>query len=284
MEWNKENTIELIEVYKKYHILWDPKHRDHYNKFRKQDAWEEIAKQIGRSVDDCKKKMDYLLTALRREKMKMKKSTGIGKVADEVYKSSWFAFDSMMFLWEKNKPKSPLNTLPKASIQEETAMEVTEGKETSVSLETSWNETSEVNSNMPTAAKCLVTSAPIGSSKRKKLKALKEQCLHKAFKVLQNTSEKDDCYHFGNLVASKLRMYDEIARCGIEGDILNIFARASAGYYNRVTVMPSFIMEESHSSYSVSSAFSDSPNSQPQQQIKSNSSPVPKSFPKPRSP
>lgn len=79
MEWNKEEVINFIEIYRKYELLWDPKHRDHYNKILKQDAWEEIAKEVNRSVDECKKKMEYLLAALRREKMKMTKTTGTGK-------------------------------------------------------------------------------------------------------------------------------------------------------------------------------------------------------------
>ena len=78
MEWSKEDIKKLIETYQKRDLIWDPKHVHHYNKQRKQDAWEEIAKEMGTSVDVCKK-MEYLLAALRREKMKMKKSTGTGK-------------------------------------------------------------------------------------------------------------------------------------------------------------------------------------------------------------
>lgn len=79
MEWSKEDTIRFINIYHKRHLIWDPKHPDHYNKLRKQDAWEEVAKEMGKSVEECKKKMEYLLAALRRERMKMKKSTGNGK-------------------------------------------------------------------------------------------------------------------------------------------------------------------------------------------------------------
>ena len=51
----------------------------HFNKIRKQDAWEELGKEMNRPVDECKKKMENLLSSLRREKMKMRKSSGIGK-------------------------------------------------------------------------------------------------------------------------------------------------------------------------------------------------------------
>jgi len=46
----------------------------HFNKIRKQDAWEELGK-----VDECKKKMKNLLSSLRQEKMKMRKSSATGK-------------------------------------------------------------------------------------------------------------------------------------------------------------------------------------------------------------
>ncbi|XP_066978160.1 uncharacterized protein [Macrobrachium rosenbergii] len=110
MEWSKEETIRFIEAYQKRELIWDPRHVAHYNKHRKQDAWEEVAKEMGTSVDVCKKKMEYLLAALRREKMKIKKSTGTGKGVHEVYTSSWFAFDSLKFLWDKNKPKPASST------------------------------------------------------------------------------------------------------------------------------------------------------------------------------
>jgi len=51
----------------------------HFNKIRKQDAWEEQGKEVNRPVDERKKKMENLLSSLRREKMKMRKSSGTGK-------------------------------------------------------------------------------------------------------------------------------------------------------------------------------------------------------------
>jgi len=43
----------------------------HFNKIRKQDAWEELGKEMNRPVDEFKKKTENLLSSLRREKMKM---------------------------------------------------------------------------------------------------------------------------------------------------------------------------------------------------------------------
>lgn len=60
-------------------ILWNPKNPHHFNRLKKNDAWEEIARDTERSIEHCKKKkVEYLVSALKREKMKMKKRMGKG--------------------------------------------------------------------------------------------------------------------------------------------------------------------------------------------------------------
>jgi predicted neutral ceramidase superfamily lipid hydrolase len=60
-------------------LLWDTKNPLYYNKIKKNDAWEEIAVELHTTVDECKKKMNALLSALRREKAKIKRSQGTGR-------------------------------------------------------------------------------------------------------------------------------------------------------------------------------------------------------------
>ena len=55
MEWTQESVIELIELYKRKRIIWGPKNPMHFNKIRKQDALEELGKEMNRTVDECKK-------------------------------------------------------------------------------------------------------------------------------------------------------------------------------------------------------------------------------------
>jgi hypothetical protein len=52
MEWTQENVIEFIELYKRKEIIWDPKHPMHFNKIKKQDAREELGKEMNRPVDE----------------------------------------------------------------------------------------------------------------------------------------------------------------------------------------------------------------------------------------
>jgi hypothetical protein len=62
MESSQETVIQFIDGYKKKAIILDPKHPLHFNKTKKHDAWEELAKEINRRVDECKKKMECLLS------------------------------------------------------------------------------------------------------------------------------------------------------------------------------------------------------------------------------
>jgi hypothetical protein len=78
MEWKNEKTAELIEVYKAKTVQWDTKNPK-YNKVAKNDAWTELADTLEADVEDCKKKMQSLLSSLRREKAKVSNSQRTGK-------------------------------------------------------------------------------------------------------------------------------------------------------------------------------------------------------------
>jgi hypothetical protein len=44
----------------------------HFNKIKKQDAREELAKEINSPVNECKKKIENIFWSLRRGQMRMK--------------------------------------------------------------------------------------------------------------------------------------------------------------------------------------------------------------------
>jgi hypothetical protein len=60
VEWPQENDMEFIKLYKRKELIWDPMH---FNKIKKQDAWEELRKEMNRPIDECKKKMENLLSS-----------------------------------------------------------------------------------------------------------------------------------------------------------------------------------------------------------------------------
>jgi len=52
MEWIQESIIEFIEIYKRKEVIWDPKHPTHFYTIIKQDAWEELRKEMNSPVDE----------------------------------------------------------------------------------------------------------------------------------------------------------------------------------------------------------------------------------------
>lgn len=79
MNLNKEDVVRFIQEYEKHSVLWNSKDKWHFNKNRKNRAWDEIAKCINISVEDAKKKISSLLGSFRREKAKGWKTLGAGK-------------------------------------------------------------------------------------------------------------------------------------------------------------------------------------------------------------
>jgi len=70
----------------------------------------------------------------------------------------------------------------------------------------------------------------------RKKKKMEYQHLEKVFELLtacSNQSMNDECQHFGNMIAAKLRNYNEAIRCVIESEIMIIFLNANRGLYER---------------------------------------------------
>jgi len=89
MEWSNENVLLLIEKYRESELLWNAKHQFYYHKIKKNDAWEEIASEFNTTAEEVKKKINTLLSALRREKMKIRKSLVTGR---GTYSYNFFSF------------------------------------------------------------------------------------------------------------------------------------------------------------------------------------------------
>lgn len=75
MEWTEETALKLIENYKLYKHLWDPKDREYFKKEKKVAGWNKIARAVGKSAESCKKKVASLLATYRKERNKVIKSS-----------------------------------------------------------------------------------------------------------------------------------------------------------------------------------------------------------------
>lgn len=104
MEWTDKRSLQLISLYEKNPILWDPSHGEYKIIKKKNDVWNQIAKIMKFEVHEIRKKMESLLSLFRRQR-RVSNAPGTGD--NEVNYSRWFAFQAMQFLNEKFKSKTP---------------------------------------------------------------------------------------------------------------------------------------------------------------------------------
>ncbi|KAL3288938.1 hypothetical protein HHI36_003382 [Cryptolaemus montrouzieri] len=95
--WTDNNTLILVDEYRRHSCLWDP--ADPYFKImnRKNDAWREVAAALQCSVHETKRKMASVLASFRRERKREGRST-------------WFAFKHLTFLLDKFNSKKKKST------------------------------------------------------------------------------------------------------------------------------------------------------------------------------
>lgn len=97
MELTNELTIEFINIYEKYPILWDPMHLNHKNRNYINDAWNDIAKEVRMdiSIEVLKKKKESLMSTYRNLAKKVRRSETSGSGVQDVYVPSWFAYNAI---------------------------------------------------------------------------------------------------------------------------------------------------------------------------------------------
>ena len=96
MDFTDDQILQLINEYEKYPVLWDPKDKFYKLNNKKKDAWDAIASVFETNGDVLKKKMNSVLNSYRRERQKVNtKCSGMG--ANEVYTSTWFAYNAPSF-------------------------------------------------------------------------------------------------------------------------------------------------------------------------------------------
>lgn len=108
MEWNDEQSLKLIQLYKDHPILWDSTCSQYKLGKKKIENWREIATELNTNAVEAKKKIENLLASYRRERNREVRPSGAG--SDEIYHSKWFAFQAMQFLNDKFKPRPTKDT------------------------------------------------------------------------------------------------------------------------------------------------------------------------------
>lgn len=113
MEWSQDKTLQLIESYRLHPVLWNCKLSDYKHRDKRHDAWNEIANSLNVDKDEVERKIKNLSSHFARESKRVREekiaNTKSGSGAS-TYEGKWFAFKSMEFLLDRNKPRTTVNT------------------------------------------------------------------------------------------------------------------------------------------------------------------------------
>jgi hypothetical protein len=128
-------------------------------------------------------------------------------------------------------------------------------------------------SKKETLLKTQVNPCPAATKKEKEDRG---KCLDRAFELLTDRSNQalnDDCQHFGNVIAAKLRTYNDTLRCAIQNDIMRIFVNANSVFYDRYhhTLLQPFNPPQAH--FLVGQSISPPPHTSPSSLCSQNPSP-----------
>ncbi|XP_012239669.1 uncharacterized protein LOC117232586 [Bombus vosnesenskii] len=113
MDWSKDMGLSLVNLYKNKEVLWNPGNSEYHQKNRRHDAWQEVADELSLIIKkpvsslECKRKMDTILSSFRRERVKVRKISEMAEGdSDRPSGSTWFLYDSLTFLIEKDVLRS----------------------------------------------------------------------------------------------------------------------------------------------------------------------------------
>lgn len=97
MEWTNEIIMTFLEYYQGERCIWDPQHPEHKNRNKINDAWQRLHAELNLNctVAELKKKRDSLMTSFRMLLNKRKQSIKSGMSTDEIFKPTWFAYETM---------------------------------------------------------------------------------------------------------------------------------------------------------------------------------------------
>lgn len=111
MEWTKDNTFKLIDELCQRRCLWDITCPNYKNRLVKRDNMHELACLFGVSDREVENKLHNIRSQFLREynKSMLSKRTGSGR--EDLYIPKWYAYESLLFLKDVNKPHSSRSTI-----------------------------------------------------------------------------------------------------------------------------------------------------------------------------
>lgn len=95
----------LIDLYRDQPVLWNCTLKEYKGKNKRHNVFVEIAMSFGMAKEEVEREMKNLICTFSREVKKERASVKSGAGNEEVYKSKWFAYQSMEFLKDRNRAR-----------------------------------------------------------------------------------------------------------------------------------------------------------------------------------
>lgn len=106
MEWYREQTIQLIDLFRARPALWDTSSVHYRNKRMKNESLEQISSKLRCPKEEIAKKICTLRVQFSRENVKVKRA----REAGNVYNPKWFGYQLLCFLNDQSRYGTPLST------------------------------------------------------------------------------------------------------------------------------------------------------------------------------
>ncbi|KAG8320520.1 hypothetical protein J6590_066500 [Homalodisca vitripennis] len=251
-----KQTVDFIEDYRHYSVLWDIKDKCYTNKNKRNDAYRALGEKYKMSEKGVQSKIKNLRSYFLKEQQKMSQRKS-GASANDVYQSSWFAYKHLLFLGDSITPRTTKDSL------EDTITEEVEIGEDDIHdniadedqpPEKEAPETQDTASSSCRQQKFLPTPQTCRGIKRKiDDDGKKEEAAFGFLEVAaKSLSEKDDCSIFGEMIATQLRKLtprnQAIARNRIQNLIFDFEMQEMNNSLQNNTVAPQYYSPSGSSS------------------------------------
>jgi len=109
-DWSSEKTLDFIDEYRKYTVLWRSVDKNYKNREERRSALQDLGEKYSLDSKSILNKIKSLRSYFHREHSKVLKKKS-GSSADEIYRSSWFAYKHMLFILQGDETREGKDTI-----------------------------------------------------------------------------------------------------------------------------------------------------------------------------